>query len=55
MTLDDLISLTRARLAHLNGRMASAVSVGDAAAMTVLESEIAGTESTLAALLTLPS
>jgi hypothetical protein len=55
MTIDELIVLTRARLAHLNGRMASAVAAGDVAAMTVLESEIAGTESTLAALLTLPS
>lgn len=53
MTIDELIGLTRARLAHLNGRMASAVAAGDAAAMAVLEADIAGTELTLASLLTL--
>jgi len=51
MTIDELIALARARLAHLNNRMATATSIGDASAMAALESAIAETEDTIARLI----
>jgi N-acetylglucosamine kinase-like BadF-type ATPase len=51
MTIDELIALARARLAHLNNQMASATAAGDASAMAVLERSIAETEDTIARLI----
>ena len=50
MTIEELIALARARLAYLNGKRGTAVALGDTAAISVLDGEIATTEATIAAL-----
>jgi hypothetical protein len=50
MTISDLISLALARLANLTAQRTSAASLGDAVRIAQLDTEIAETEATLAAL-----
>ena len=53
MTINDLLRLARARLAHLNGQRADAAAVGDTAAIERLDAEIAATQDTVDKLLSL--
>lgn len=53
MNLDDLVKLMQARLAALNNARASALALGDLAALSRLDAEIAETEITLSRLNTL--
>jgi hypothetical protein len=50
MTIPDLIALAHARLANLTAQRTSAASLGDAVRIAALDTEIAETEATLAAL-----
>lgn len=53
MSLNDLIRLAQARLAHLNGQRDDAMARGDVSAIERLDKEIAETQGTLDALRTL--
>ena len=53
MTLDDLLSLASARLAHLDAMRAEAARVGDVARVAEIDVEAADTQATLTALLQL--
>jgi hypothetical protein len=55
MTIAQLIEMAQKRLTYLSQLRASALSIGDVDAESRCAEEIAQTESTLAALLTLPS
>jgi hypothetical protein len=53
MTIKDLITLTAARLSHLNTRKADAERVGNAQIIADIDGAIAQTEATIASLRTL--
>jgi hypothetical protein len=50
MTILDLIALANARLANLTAQRTSAASLGDVSRIAQIDTEIAETEATLAAL-----
>ena len=45
--LTELLAIARARLSYLNGQMATATAIGDAARIAVLQSDIAAVEHTI--------